>query len=273
MRRYILNISDLQKTSPRLRTKAGTKLLKWLFRVCKVNDINDLYGRNCDFQGAAFANAIIKDLNITCKIENEERLNNLPEGSFITVSNHPFGALDGVILIKMLAERRPEYKVMANWILEYVEALAGNFIAVDPNDNRRGVSYNGIREALAQVKAGYPLGFFPAGAVSMLTPTLHIEDQAWHPNVMRLIQQFKKPVIPIYFHGHNSIKSNLLGLINWNLRSLRLPIEVFKKSNKTLRIVIGETISPETLAQYKKPEELGVFLKQETYKLKKGRKK
>ncbi len=269
MKRHVLNIEDLQRLIPQLQNKTGEKLIRWLFRICKVDDINALYGRCCDFQGAAFSEAIIKDLNITCQIDNAKALNRLPEGAFVTVSNHPFGALDGVILVKLIAEHRPEYKVMANWFLKLVEPLANNFIAVDPNAKRQNVSYNGIREALGQIKAGQPLGFFPAGAVSMLTPTLQIEDQDWHPNVIRLIQQAKKPVIPIFFHGHNSYTSNLLGIINWNLRTLRLPIEVLRQRNKTLRISIGEAIAPETLAQYKTPEELGAFLKQETYKLKK----
>ncbi len=269
MKCYVVNIEDLQGLIPQLRNKVGERIIRWLFRICKVNDINDLYSRCCDFQGAAFSDAIIKDLNITCQIDNAEALNHLPEGAFVTVSNHPFGALDGVILVKLIAEHRPEYKVMANWFLKLVEPLANNFIAVDPNAKRQSVSYNGIREAIAQIKAGHPLGFFPAGAVSMLTPTLRVEDQDWHPNVIRLIQQAQKPVIPIFFHSHNSYISNLLGTINWNLRTLRLPIEVLKKRNKTLRISIGDAILPETLAQYKTPKELGAFLKQETYKLKK----
>ena len=115
--------------------------------------------------GAAFCNSIIDDLDITCQIDHEEKLDNLPEGAFITVSNHPFGALDGVILIKLLANRRPDYKVMVNWILNHVEAMSDNFIAVDPysNPDRRKVSLNGIKEALLQAKNGHPLGFFPPG--------------------------------------------------------------------------------------------------------------
>ncbi len=268
MKRDVLTVEYLQNAVPKLRSKTGEKLIKWLFRICKVDGINALYGRCCDHQGAAFSDAIIKDLNITCQIDNAERLNHLPEGAFITVSNHPFGALDGVILVKLIAERRPEYKVMANWILKLVEPLANNFIAVDPNANRPQVSSNGIREALAQIKAGEPLGFFPAGAVSMITPTLKVEDQAWHPNIMRIIQQVKRPVVPIFFHGHNTYFSNFLGIINWNLRTLRLPIEILRRRDQTLRISIGEAIQPEVLAQYKTPEELGAFLKQETYKLK-----
>ena len=106
MKRYVLNISDLQDIAPQFKSESGTKILKYLFNLCKINEINALYDRSCDYRGAAFCNSIIDDLDITCQTDHEEKLDNLPEGAFITVSNHPFGALDGVILIKLLANRR-----------------------------------------------------------------------------------------------------------------------------------------------------------------------
>lgn len=271
MKRSILDISDLQEIVPQLNNERGGKILQRLAKICKLDDINALYGRHCDLRGADFVNAIIDDLDITCKVDNEEVLDHLPEGSFVTISNHPFGALDGVIIIKLIAARRPDYKVMVNWILNYIKAMSDNFIAVDPysNPERRYVSLNGIREALLQAKNGHPLGFFPAGAVSRLKWSLKIEDREWQPNIIRLIQQIKKPVIPVFFHGHNSLFYNLLGLISWRLRALRLPAEVFKKEHQTIHISIGNIIQPEILAQYRTTEELGAFLRHETDKLRK----
>lgn len=234
MKRYVLNISDLQDIAPQLKSERGTKILKYLFNLCKINEINALYDRSCDYRGAAFCNSIIDDLDITCQIDHEEKLDNLPEGAFITVSNHPFGALDGVILIKLLANRRPDYKVMVNWILNHVEAMSDNFIAVDPysNPDRRKVSLNGIKEALLQAKNGHPLGFFPAGAVSKLRWDLRIEDREWQSSIIRLIQQLKKPVVPIFFHGHNSLFYTILRIFSWKMCAMRLPAEVFKKNTK-----------------------------------------
>ena len=271
MKRSILDISDLQEIVPQLNNERGGKILQCGAISSKPDDTIALYARHCDLRGADFVNAIIDDLDITCKVDNEEVLDHLPEGSFVTISNHPFGALDGVIIIKLIAARRPDYKVMVNWILNYIKAMSDNFIAVDPysNPERRYVSLNGIREALLQAKNGHPLGFFPAGAVSRLKWSLKIEDREWQPNIIRLIQQIKKPVIPVFFHGHNSLFYNLLGLISWQLRALRLPAEVFKKEHQTIHISIGNIIQPETLAQYRTTEELGAFLRHETDKLRK----
>ena len=54
-------------------------------------------------------------------------------------------------------------------------------------------------------------------------------------------------------------------MIDWRLRTLRLPAEVFRRKSPTFRISVGEPVSPEVIEQYKTPEELGVFLKGITY--------
>ena len=74
MKRYVLNISDLQDIAPQLKSERGTKILKYLFNLCKINEINALYDRSCDYRGAAFCNSIIDDLDITCQIDHEEKL-------------------------------------------------------------------------------------------------------------------------------------------------------------------------------------------------------
>ena len=172
-----------------------------------------------------------------------------------------------------MGHRYPDYKVMVNMILNHIGALRGNFIAVDAlasNDPaKRAVSVKGIADAMRHVKQGHPLGFFPAGAVSKLTWGMRIEDREWQPSVIRIIQKLKVPVVPIYFHGHNSWFFTLLGMIDWRLRTLRLQREVFNKKGYEFRVSVGDIISPEELAKYETPEELGVFLKQQTYKLKK----
>ena len=158
-------------------------------------------------------------------------------------------------------------------ILNHIGAMRGNFIDVDAlasNDPaKRAVSMRGIADAMRHVKDGHPLGFFPAGAVSKFTWGLRIEDRDWQPSIMRIIAKMKVPVIPIYFHGHNSLVFTLLGMIDWRLRTLRLPTEVFRRHDQTMRVSIGNVISPDEMAAYSTPEALGQFLKQRTYSMKK----
>lgn len=270
-KRMVLDYDDVCKMAPFFKGKE--KLVNRIFHWIAMDKTNDYHSRNLHRPGPDFAHNLFVEIGAKVTLRNAEVLDTLPEGAFITVSNHPFGALDGVALIDIMGHRYPDYKVMVNMILNHIGALRGNFIAVDAlasNDPaKRAVSVKGIADAMRHVKQGHPLGFFPAGAVSKLTWGMRIEDREWQPSVIRIIQKLKVPVVPIYFHGHNSWFFNLLGMIDWRLRTLRLQREVFNKKGYEFRVSVGDIITPEELAKYETPEELGVFLKQQTYKLKK----
>lgn len=267
----MLDYNDVCKLAPFFEGKE--KLVNRLFHWLAIDKTNDYHARNMHLSGPDFSHRMFEELGAPMTIRNEEVLSRIPDGPFITVSNHPYGSLDGMALIDIVGHHRPDFKVMVNMILNQIGALRPNFIAVDAlasNDpSKRAVSVKGIADAMRHVKQGHPLGFFPAGAVSKLTWGLRIEDREWQPSVLRIIQKLKVPVIPIYFHGHNSWKFTALGMIDWRLRTLRLPTEVFNKKGYHFRVSVGDIITPETLAQYSTPEQLGTFLKQETYKMKK----
>ena len=231
----VLDYNDIVKLVPRL--EGHETLVNSLLRFLSVDKVNDVHRRFCDTPGPEFVRRMLFDgFHIKLRIDNEQLLDNLPQGAFITVSNHPFGALDGITLIHLIASRRPEYKVMVNMVLNQISAMRPNFIAVDAlasNDPaKKQVSMKGIREVIKQVRSGNPVGFFPAGAVSKVNLRGELNDREWQPTVVRLIEQLRVPVLPIYFHGSNSWWFNFLGLVSWQLRTLRLPAEVFRKIGK-----------------------------------------
>ena len=267
----VLNYDDIRRMIPFLDGKP--RLVKWLMHLLDIDDVNRAHGNNCGTPGVPFTTGLLKELGVTIEVRNQQVLDNLPQGGFITVSNHPFGAFDGIMLINMVGQRRDDFKVMVNMFLNYISAMRPNFIDVDAlatNDpDKRAVSMKGIAEAMRHVHEGHPLGFFPAGAVSKFTWGLRIEDREWQPNIMRIISRLKVPVIPIYFHGHNSVIFYLLGMISWKLRTLRLPSEVFRRRNYKFRVSVGDPIPVEVQQQYQTPEALAQFLKQQTYAMKK----
>ncbi len=272
IKRTVLDYNDISQMVPWFKGKE--KLVNRLLKFLSVDKVNWLHDHNCDTPGPEFAAGLLKDLEIKLRIDNEELLDKLPEGAFITVSNHPFGALDGISLIHIIASRRPKFKVMVNMVLNYISAMRPNFIAVDAlasdDPKKKAVSMQGIKSAIMQVRRGEPIGFFPAGAVSKVNIKGQLEDREWQPTIVRLIQQMKVPVVPIYFHGSNSWWFNFLGVVCWQLRTLRLPAEVFRKKGSTLHISIGEPISVEEQLQHSGTvEELGQFLKDKTYALRK----
>lgn len=266
----VLDADDVIAMVPKLagHRRLVERLLHWL----SVDKVNAVHAHNCETPGPAFVEGLLRDFDIKLRVDGLDVLDNLPEGPFITVSNHPFGALDGITLIHLVASRRPEYKVMVNMILGRIWAMEPNFIAVDPmssNDPaKKAVSVNGIRQAIDQVRSGRPLGFFPAGAVSKVNWRGRLADRRWQPNVIRIIKKLEVPVIPIYFHGSNSWFFNFLGVVCWQLRTLRLPSEVFRKCHTTIHISVGNPITvEEQRAHAGSIDELGRYLKDTTYQL------
>lgn len=158
----VLNYDDLRRMVPAL--DGHPKLVERLLRFLSVDKVNAVHAKCCDTPGPMFVKRLLLDeFHIRLRIDGEDVLDNLPEGAFITVSNHPFGALDGIALIHIVAGRRPEYKVMVNMILNKITAMRPNFIAVDAwasdDPARRAVSVQGIRTALRQLRDGQPVGF------------------------------------------------------------------------------------------------------------------
>lgn len=64
----LLTYKELADISPIFRGNAGNILARLLMRIFSVNSLNDLYDRNCSFQGEDFARAILNELNIKYSI-------------------------------------------------------------------------------------------------------------------------------------------------------------------------------------------------------------
>src|SRR5690606_5700529 len=193
-------------------------------------------------------------IGVSYAVGNAHRLNQLPDGAFITISNHPYGGLDGVMTIDLIARLRPDYRFMVNRTLSLIRTLEENFISVVPAGNKKtgikAASLKGIRMALEHLRAGHPLGLCPSGAVSDFTlRDMKVRDRKWQESVIHLIGKAGVPVLPIRFFDKNSPFFYFLGLINWRIRLLRLPSEVFNKRDRVQRIGIGEIISPGELSR------------------------
>jgi len=271
MKKIVFDIEDLQAMSPvfknRILAFLGRKLIKWL----DFEKVNIIHSTHCHLQGAEFTSAILADpiMDVKYVLHGKEHLESLPEGAFITISNHPIGSLDGIILIDIFASRRKDYRVMVNGMLEKIGALAGNFISVLPVTDKKykGSSSNtgGVRACISCLKEGHPLGFFPAGAMSFKVKNKQIKDRPWIHSVVRLIRKANVPVYPVYFGCQNSKFFYWLGKISWKIRTLRVPTEAFNKRGQTFDIYIGQPIPPETLKQYPDDAALADFLYRTTY--------
>ena len=69
-----------------------------IMNLTKINDVNRLYDKLKKTKGVEFFDEFIKEQEISY-IVFEEDLAKVPKtGPFILVSNHPLGALDGILM-------------------------------------------------------------------------------------------------------------------------------------------------------------------------------
>ena len=240
-----------------------------LLRILRISVINKIYDNNKNKTDLDFLNGVLDDCNINFEIPDED-LKRIPkEGPFITISNHPLGGIDGVLLLKLLVEKRTDYKIIANFLLHRVTPLKPYVMPVNPFEDRKDVksSLIGIKNALLHLREGKPLGIFPAGEVSTYKDGKLNVDKPWEEGAVKLIKKANVPVIPIYFHAKNSRLFYFLSKISDTLRTAKLPSELVSQRGKVIKVRIGKPISVKDQKEYKDIPSFYEFIRKKTYML------
>ena len=240
-----------------------------LMELMKINQVNELFAQAQPKEGPEFVDAILEGCGIDIEFDERE-LRNIPKtGAFVAIANHPYGGIEGMLLLKILCMVRPDAKLMANFLLKKIPNLSDYFIAVNPFENvEHSSSISGLKNTLELLNNGTPIGIFPAGEVSTFkVEQKQVTDRLWHPVVGKIIAKAKVPVVPIYFHGNNGLLFNLLSLIHPALRTAKLPSELFNKHGHTIKLRIGKPINVEDIPDHNNSAKLLNFLRARTYAL------
>ena len=240
-----------------------------LMKALKITTLNKIYDRNKHLSNLDFLNAILEEFQIEFEIDPEE-LKRLPKkGPYITISNHPLGGIDGILLLKLMLEHDPDFKIIANFLLHRIEPLKPYIMPVNPFENNKDVksSVIGLKDTLRHLSDGKPLGIFPAGEVSTYKDDKLIVDKPWEEGAIKLIKKANVPVVPIYFHATNSKLFYFLSQINPTLRTAKLPSELLTQKNRVIKVRIGRPISVEEQSEHYDINDYGNFLRFKTYLL------
>ena len=238
-----------------------------LLKVTMISNMNRKYDKMSHLEGSEFLDAVLEEYEIDYEIP-EEDLKRLPkEGPFITVSNHPLGGIDGIVLLKLMLGHRSDYKVMANFLLQRFKPLAQYIFPVNPFEDRKEAksSISGFKNAMLHLRQGHPVGIFPAGEVSTRKEGKIAVDKPWEETAIKLIRKAEVPVVPIYFHAKNSKLFYRLAKIGGVFRTAKLPSEVFSQRNRPIKVRIGQPISVATQKEQETLEEYSELLRRKTY--------
>ncbi|WP_438965141.1 GNAT family N-acyltransferase [Flavobacterium sp.] len=247
----------------------GTFIGWLLMKLTKISTLNKLYNRNKHLKDTAFLNALLDDLEIKFEIP-EDDLKRLPKtGPYITISNHPLGGIDGILLLKLMLEREPDFKIVANFLLHRIEPMKPYIMPVNPFENHKDAksSVIGLKETLRHLSDGKPLGIFPAGEVSTYKDGKLVVDKPWEEGAIKLIKKANVPVVPIYFHAKNSRLFYILSKLNDTFRTAKLPSELLTQKRRVIKVRIGKPITTNEQKEFETLESYGEFLRKKTYML------
>lgn len=265
----LVTSKDLSKAI-NLEKFGGEVIAKLLMQILKFNKVNKVYSETKDKEGIEFVNSVITHLGINFEVSDDD-LSRIPEDKpFIVVANHPFGGVDAIILLKIFAELRPDFKAMGNFLLQKIDPLKDEIFPVNPFETHKDVksSFAGIKNALMHLEEGKCLGIFPAGEVSSYQPESGIiQDREWQPSILKFIKKARVPIVPVYFQGTNSRFFHMLGQIHPLLRTAKLPSELFNKKNKTIKIRIGNPIPVKDQDEFSDTAHFGRYIRARTYAL------
>ena len=266
--RKVVTHSDLKKALG-LKGFFGTCIAGMAYGILGLGKINRLFDGAADYQGREFADHLLKNMGITINV-SPEQLENIPkEGGFVVVSNHPFGGIEGVMLLSVIAKVRPDFKLMANFILAHIPNLKECFFSVNPFEKNPEwkSSVGGIKGAIMHIAEGNGLGVFPAGEVSRYHGHDYPEDLPWSTSIARIIKNANMPVIPVFWDGRNSRLFYALDKIHSMLGTARLTRELINKHDTCFNLQIGKPILPSEVTLYENPKELAAYLRSRSYAL------
>lgn len=254
-----MNQNSVFKITPPFKDPARAKLFELaqgaLEKFFYLEELNHIYTSAVEAGKTEgdFPGNVLKVTGVKYEVSSADMKNIPASGPAVVVANHPFGGIEGVMMLDLLRRVRPDVKIMANYILGRMPEMNEYSIYVDPFGSRDSAKRNlaGMKESVRWVNEGHMLAVFPAGEVSHIDLQKRaICDPEWSPTIARIIQKTRAAVLPVFFQGRNGNLFQIMGLIHPRLRTAMLPYEIASKRDCTIKVNIGRLIPYERLASF-----------------------
>lgn len=263
-----LKPKDIFYNQPALLS-GGEFFAKFLMYVLRFQKLNKIYEQLAGKTGLDFIDELIRTLELKIDFDQNE-LKRIPKtGPLVIIANHPFGGLDGLLLIKYLSLVRSDVKVLANFLLKKVEPVSAFFLGENPADNDVDPrnSFSGLTEAAEHIKNQGVLCVFPSAGASTYGTFDNITDQVWQYPIIKFIKKSEVPVVPVLFQGTNSRLFHLFAKIHPALRQVRLPSEILSKKHRNIKMRIGSAIKVDDQNKFCDIYQYSRFLRAKTYSM------
>ena len=219
--------------------------------------------------GANFFDIMTARFGVSVQIAGGAMAHIPRDGPLIVVANHPFGILDGLVMGHLLAQRRADFKILANSVFAQAPELQTHLLPINFDETRQAQADNiaARKRALGVLEQGGAIGVFPGGTVSTANaPFARPTDPAWRNFTARMVAKSRAVVVPVFFHGRTSHLFQLASHLHMNLRLGLLVHEFARLLDQPAQISIGAPLSRADLDPLAgAPKQMMDFLRKATY--------
>ncbi|MFK7970663.1 MAG: 1-acyl-sn-glycerol-3-phosphate acyltransferase [Bacteroidia bacterium] len=253
--------------SPRLLKWIPGFVLRYFQKIFHEQEINDFIDRHHDKYDVDFCEAVLTHFKINLTFSDIEKVP--ATGGCVLVVNHPLGGMDAMALATILRQRRTDIKFIVNDVLMNVENLKGMFVGVNKLGKNAKASLKKVDELFASEQL---ICLFPAGLVSRKTNGV-VQDLEWKKAFITRSRKYGRPIIPAHINGE--LSNFFYRLANFrkrigikaNIEMLYLVDELFSQENKSMHVVFGNTILPDTLTRPTTDQQWAQHIKEIVYNL------
>lgn len=241
-------------------------MLRLLFHEKEMRQFGANYPH---IKGFDFVEQVLDYFDFSYRLRDRERHYIPPRGRVVIVANHPIGSLDGLALLKLVREIRPDVKVVANDLLTAIAPLRNLLL---PVDNMAGNTPRQNLRALGEfLDAEGALIIFPSGEVSRLGHK-GIRDGRWQTGFLRIAASAQAPILPVFIDGRNSTFFYALSFLARPLSTLWLVREMFKQAKQCVDVRIGLPVGFQTYQRIGlPPREKAKLFRRHLYRIGNGR--
>lgn len=248
-------------TAPLLRKP----LLGALRRLLCENELQHFEACHPHLEGFDFVEQVLDYFNFSYRLRDREIRCIPTRGRVVIVANHPIGSLDGLALLQLVHEVRPDVKVVANELLTAIKPLKKLLLAVDNMGGK--TSRQHIRDIQDFLHKDGAIIIFPAGEVSRMS-LRGIRDGQWSSGFLRFAKSTRAPVLPVFIDGRNSSLFYALSVLVRPLSTLWLVREMYKQAKRCIDIRLGESINYCSYSKIKLPsKEKAQLFKRHLYRI------
>lgn len=220
---------------------SGYNLPRWLLqpleRLLHIEQMNDVLRSGQGLSPQDFLQHVFRRFDVGCDVRYTERL---AKDRYIFVANHPFGALDGMLLADMLLRRWGDVGVVVNDLLMHIEPLRTLWIPV----NKYGRQHSAEVYHTALYSDSKQILTFPAGKCSRWSDG-EVTDLAWRMRFVKDAEKSGRRIVPIYVAGalsqrfYNIYRVRRALHIPINVELMLLVDELFRQQGVRVPIIVG----------------------------------